>query len=523
MILGFEHLGVDEIVGQLGIAELVAPHLHGVILDLFLGAGAVFLQHLAGVGIGEDRLDARRDVAGVKADRAGGGDGGQQGVADAVFGHGGAHIFIHRLHGAAGEIGVGVEEGEGALFLGQFHRGEIGGAGDAVHPALGLFGGLFRAVAHALHQKGIGEAGDAKADAALGLGFLPLLFQREVRDIDHVVHHPDGGADQFIQFGLVHMGRGLEGLAHQPGQVDRAQQAGAIGRQGLFATGVGGRDRLAIGEVVGLVDAVDEDHAGFGEIIGGLHDPVPQVAGLDGVVDLAAETQLPRAVGLHGLHEGIGDQDRKVEHPQAGGVGLGGDEVLDIGVVAAHGGHHGAAAGAGGHDGAAHRIPHVHEGQGAAGVGGDAFHLGAAWADGGEIIADPAALLHGERGLAQGVEDAVEIVGDGAHDEAVEERHLARGAGAGGDAAGGEEAEVLERREEFLFPRPGIGLVAGQRAGHAAPRVLDRAVMHGAVAILQAVFHVPDGFGDGGGETAHVRDIPGFRERTVKIPAIEVG
>jgi hypothetical protein len=39
---------------------------------------------------------------------------------------------------------------------------------------------------------------------------------------------------------------GVEGVLHQRRQVDRPQQAGAIGRQGLLAAGVGGGDGLGI-------------------------------------------------------------------------------------------------------------------------------------------------------------------------------------------------------------------------------------------------------------------------------------
>ena len=44
--------------------------------------------------------------------------------------------------------------------------------------------------------------------------------------------------------------RPSNGLLHQLGQIDRTQQAGAIGRQGLLAAGIGGADGLAIGEIV---------------------------------------------------------------------------------------------------------------------------------------------------------------------------------------------------------------------------------------------------------------------------------
>ena len=46
------------------------------------------------------------------------------------------------------------------------------------------------------------------------------------------------------------------------------------------------------------------------------------------------------------------------------------------------------------------------------------------------------------------IEDAGEAVGNGAHDEAVEQGNRAIGAGAGEDAAGGDELEIVQRGGE---------------------------------------------------------------------------
>jgi hypothetical protein len=156
-------------------------------------------------------------------------------------------------------------------------------------------------------------------------------------------------------------GVGGEGFLHQLCEVDRTEQACAVGRQGLLAAGVGGVDLFAVGEVVELVDAVDEDHARFGVGVGCPHDLVPQVAGAHRIEDGAVEHEIPRLVVPDRVHEGIGDQHREVEHAQAAGLALGLDEGVDVGVVAAQCRHHRAAAVAGRHDGAAHRVPHVHE------------------------------------------------------------------------------------------------------------------------------------------------------------------
>jgi hypothetical protein len=62
-------------------------------------------------------------------------------------------------------------------------------------------------------------------------------------------------------------------------EIDGAEQAGAVGGQGLLTAGIGGADVLAEPVVVHLVDAVDEDEARLGVVVGGRHDLVPQVAG----------------------------------------------------------------------------------------------------------------------------------------------------------------------------------------------------------------------------------------------------
>ena len=243
-----------------------------------------------------------------------------------------------------------------------------------------------------------------------------------------------------------------EGIRHQSRHVDRAQQAGTIGRQRLFTAGVCGGDGFDIVQVVGRVDPVDEDHAGFGEIIGAFHDLVPQIARLHRVIDLAVELQIPGRIGLDGLHEGIGDQNGQVEHAQPCSIGFRGDEGFDIRVVAAHRRHHRAAARSCRHDRAAHRIPHIHEGQGARSIGRHAQHIRAARPYRREIIADPATLLHRQRGLLEHVEDASHAVGDRSHDKAIEQRDTPPGAGPCRDAPGGQVFEILQCGIEPVFP-----------------------------------------------------------------------
>ena len=207
-------------------------------------------------------------------------------------------------------------------------------------------------------------------------------------------------------------------------------------------------DGFAIGQIVASIDAIDEDYARLGVIVGGTGDAIEQRAGAQGAEHAATEAEIPVGIAGDGFHERVGRQHRKIEIAQAAGLTLGGDEILDIRVVAAHSRHHRTAPRTGGHDGAAHRIPNIHEGERAGGIRPHAAHGGTLGPQRGEIVADPAALLHGECRLAQIVENAAEIVADIAHDEAVEQGHFPVGAGAGKDAASRQEAEILQRRVE---------------------------------------------------------------------------
>ena len=265
-------------------------------------------------------------------------------------------------------------------------------------------------------------------------------------------------------------------------------------RQGFLSARIGRIDRLTISEVVLCVDAVDEDDAGLGVGVGGAHHAIPQRACGHGLVDLAAEDERPGRVVAHGADEGVRHQHRQIEVAQAYRIGLGVDEGLDVRVVAPERRHHRSAPGAGRHDGAAHGVPHVHEADRTRGVGADAPHQRALGAQRREVVADAAALLHGERGFLDVVEDGAEVVLDGAHDEAVEERDGAPRAGAGEDAARGQEGEVGHRRGEGFGPaRAGaLRLGGGRCLGHPCPSVGDAVVEHAPVRRLEAVLHVPD-------------------------------
>ena len=153
--------------------------------------------------------------------------------------------------------------------------------------------------------------------------------------------------------------------------------------------------------------------------------------------------------------------------------------------------HHCAAPRAGRQHGCAHRVPDVHEGHRSRGdgAGGGRHHAGRA--QGGKIVADAAALLHGERAFLQRLENVFEVVGDFAHHEAVEQRDMAAAAGTGENAAGGQETETVQQRVEALGPDPGrIAFGLRDRLRHPLPAGADAGLAGGAVACL------PDQTGD---------------------------
>ena len=200
-----------------------------------------------------------------------------------------------------------------------------------------------------------------------------LLGQRELRDVDDIVHHPHAIRHQCPQLVEIEPGLRRKRRVDQPRQVDRSQQTSAVGRQGLLAARIGRLDRLAIPEIVAAIDAVDKDHAGLGIGIGRAHDLVPQLARRQDLGDGAGKRQFPGRVFFDRLHKGVGRQHREIEHAQPAGFALGVDKGFDVGMVAAQGRHHRAAAIAGAHDRAAHRVPHIHKRQRPGGVGADPF------------------------------------------------------------------------------------------------------------------------------------------------------
>ena len=71
--------------------------------------------------------------------------------------------------------------------------------------------------------------------AALAVDFPALGIQRQAVDLDDVVEHAREYADHFAVLVPIESGLVGERVHHELGQVDRAEQAGAVGGQGLLA------------------------------------------------------------------------------------------------------------------------------------------------------------------------------------------------------------------------------------------------------------------------------------------------
>ena len=179
MVCGRKGLGVDKIIGQSDIAKFIAPHLHRIIDHLFLCPTAVLLQHLATVTIGKNRLNSRRDIAGIQADRAGWSNRRQKRVTNAIAPDGVAHVLIHQLHGTAFQIGLGIKQGKRALFLGQIHRSQIGCTGNGMQPCLGLRCSRVRAIAQTNHQQRICQSRHPQPNAPFVARLLRLRLKRK--------------------------------------------------------------------------------------------------------------------------------------------------------------------------------------------------------------------------------------------------------------------------------------------------------------------------------------------------------
>ena len=361
---------VDQLaVGQ----QFVAVHFH-----FFLGLLA-FADHVAAVMVRERRLDAVGGVVGQRQrNGAGRRDRAVVGEAGTLLGHFGDQLRRHRGHTLhvtrvfgvqhaaldllAQLVAVGghfralaqhfgrdlelfVHDRSRTFFFGQRQTHFPAGQRHFARDGFGEFQAFGGTVFHLEHGQGAAQTQEAHAVTTLAHDLTTLLFQRQAIHFHHIVEHTGKHTHDFLVFLPIESGFVGESVTHEQGQIDRAEQAGAVRRQRLFAAGIGGADVFTPPVVVHFVDAVDQDEAGLGEIIRGRHDAVPQqlrtdmtenlaghqavvtghIAGVDrpiapdylrGVIqikivllfDTDRENQRPVGILVDGIHEAIGDQ-----------------------------------------------------------------------------------------------------------------------------------------------------------------------------------------------------------------------
>ena len=362
-----------------------------------------------------------------------------------------------------------------------------------------------------------------------------LLLERQAVNLDDVVQHAGEDLDHLAVFRPVELRLRGEGLLHEAGEIHGAQQARTVRRQRLLTAGVGGAHVFAPPVVVHLIDAVDENEARLGEVVGGGHDDVPHAASRQSLVDLAAdqtvfaadiafvlrplaphelgrvrevhgggvvftggqrEGQLPLAVVLHGLDELVRDEQGQVELAQTAVFPLRLDELERVRMADIEGAHLCAAATAGRRHGEAHLVVDIHERQRARGVRASARHVSATGAQRGELVANATTGLQRQASLVHLVEDVIHGVADGAGHGAVDGaggRLVSQSAGIGGDAPGG-NGTLLLRPQEQVEPMLALlgGFHFGQGTGNTAVRVVHGVVHNGTILGGKAVLLLPD-------------------------------
>ena len=417
--------------------------------------------------------------------------------------------------GAGRQIAFGIELRESAFFLGQRHGGGIRRIAHAYRDAHRHVPAVVGVIAQAQHGQRVAQAGKADADAALGGRLGLLLRQRPERDVEHVVQRAHLRGHRFGKSLEIKRWLAVEAerVAHETRQDDGPEVAAAVGRQRLLATRIGCGNRLAIAQVVVLVDRVQKQNARLGKIIGRAHHAVPQFAcghcqvnpQAVGALERAffnqrragpgLVNQLPGLVVGKRLHETVGHADRHIEVVPAPRRALGGDEFLHIGVVDTQHAHLRTTARAGAFHGRARLVEHIDVAARARRHRSGAFDLGIARADARKIVAHAAAAPHGFGGLAQRLVNAGVTVGihplnavtHRLH-KAVDQRGLDGRARRAHDAAcaDGSGVQVLQK-QRFVFRAFCFRLDRGQRPRHPAINIFYTAFTGFKVFFLQHV------------------------------------
>src|SRR5665647_2026963 len=282
--MGFDRQvgGRDEPVrGRCRGAGRRAPQLKRIVGQQEFFRRAIFGQHFAPVGRGEDRLQSAGYVAGQETDRAGRRDRNQVTIADAVRLNSILYVFRQAPDKVALQIFIALEIREASFFLREFDGGPIGGVTNLAHHVRGDGQRAIAAVCEPEHDQSIGEPRDTKADAPRAMRVLSLLRKRKPRCVDHVVEQPHGDLRRLGKAAEIDPRPRCERRQHEACEIERTQIAGPIRRQWNLTAWVGGADLLAVPEIIELVDAVDEQYAGFGVFIRSTQNEVPELAGPD--------------------------------------------------------------------------------------------------------------------------------------------------------------------------------------------------------------------------------------------------
>ena len=490
---------VDDRLDLLGlVAELLQRPRDGLVDDLHRAAADELLE----LHQGEVGLDAGGVAVHHEADGAGGREHRGLRVAEAVgltqrdhvgprgrrqlVGRGvvdvqSAHRVVGGLvlaHDPLVGLGVAGVPVVGADHAGQLGRALVGGPGHQRGDGRGHRTATLGVVAQAHgHQQGA-EVGVADAELAVVDGGLTDRLGREVGEADGDVHRGDDELHRLREQ------LGVEGVVvlEELQQVQRSEVARGVVQRHVLRARVGRGDPPGLGVGVPVVDRVVVLQARVGALPRGGGDLAPQVAGVDGLDDLAGLAGAQTEVGalLDRAHELVADAhgvvgvlvlDRRdvvaAEVHVEPGVAqdadlvllarLGLHELLDVGVVDVEDDHlRRATRGATGLDGARGGVGTAHEGDRARGgaTGGEELLGGA---DPGEVEAGTGAALEDEALLLVPVQDRVHRVVDG-EDEAG--RDLLRARGAHVEPDRGVEGEVLVDQQpgQLVLEELGVGV-----------------------------------------------------------------
>ena len=274
----------DEMRGQLlHVAAGVPVQPPRVVFDVVGALRIVGHALLALVGPRIRRLDAIRCVVGERERYgASGRDRQQVAVAQAVR----LDIFHQRGRQARRElrrrqVAARVEQRKRAFL---FRESDRCGVRFVAHVFRDLSAHAARLVGVVLeteHYQGVAKPGEPQPDPPLGVRLGLLRRQRPHRDVKHVVQHAHRGVYYARESLEIEARFRPERVGDEQREIDAAQAAAAVCGQRLFAARIGRFDCFAVREIVIGIDAVDENHARLGVIVGGLHDLPPQVARLD--------------------------------------------------------------------------------------------------------------------------------------------------------------------------------------------------------------------------------------------------